>query len=312
MSQKVYVGIDVSKKNLDVFVSGLNIFKSYGNDDLGIKDLKDFLLPLSPALVLLESTGGLEQNAARALAQCFLKVTIVNPQRARRFAQAADLAKTDKIDAKMLSNFAYAFEDKLEVFKVLDDVSLKLKALSTRRNQLMKMKTQEKNRLRWVTEDSVIGDIKDMLDLISKKLKKLDEEVSSLIKANQAWSKRSEILQSSPGIGKVTSNALISCLPELGLGAKKKVSRLIGLAPINSDSGTHKGKRSIKGGRFNVRASLYMAVLSATRHNPVIKEFYQRLLAKGKPKKVALVACMHKLIHILNSMLAKGEKWKHA
>ena len=312
MSQKLYVGIDVSKKTLDIFVSGLNIFKSYANDDLGIKELKDFLLPLSPALILLESTGGLEQNAAIALAQCFLKVTIVNPQRARKFAQAADLAKTDKIDAKMLSHFAYAFADKLEVFKVLDDVSLKMKALSTRRNQLMKMKTQEKNRLRWVKEEWVIADIKDVIDLISKKLKKLDEEVSSLIKANQSWSERCDILISYPGIGKVTSNLLIGSLPELGITPKKKVSRLIGVAPINSDSGTHKGKRSIKGGRFNVRASLYMAVLSATRHNPVIKEFYQRLLAKGKPKKVALVACMHKMIHTLNSMIAKGEKWKHA
>ena len=271
-----------------------------------------FLLEIKPSIVLLEATGGLEQKAAIGMLESSFRVSVINPKRARGFANACDLAKTDKIDAAMLADFAYAFEDKLQFMVLSDPSSLKIKALSTRRRQLLKIQTMEKNRLRWVDEPLFIDSIKKMVRAIEQQIAEIDSSITGLINENDKWNQKSKILCSFQGIGKVTANVIIASLPELGAIHKKKVSKLVGVAPINSDSGDHKGKRSIKGGRFPVRAALYMATLSATRHNPKIKSFYQKLLAKGKPKKVALTACMHKLIHILNAMLAKGEVWKSA
>jgi transposase len=308
-SRKIYVGIDVSKKKLDVYVRSLKLSKCFSNCPDGIKALLDFLLEINPSIVLLEATGGLEQKAARAMVENSLRVSVINPKRARGFANASDLAKTDKIDAAMLADFAYAFEDKLQFMVLSDPSTLKIKALSTRRRQLLKSQTQEKNRLRWVEEQFIIDNIRKSLAFIEEQIAEIDSAITLLIKENEQWEKKSKVLQSSPGIGKVTANMIISSVPELGVIAKKKVSKLVGVAPLNCDSGEHKGKRSIKGGRFPVRAALYMATLSATRHNPVIKAFYQKLLDKGKPKKVALTACMHKLLHILNAMLAKMEPW---
>lgn len=311
-SRKIYVGIDVSKKNFDVYVRFLKLSRSFSNCPAGIKALLEFLLEIKPSIVLLEATGGLEQKAAIAMLENSLRVSIINPQRARGFANACDLAKTDKIDAAMLADFAHAFEDKLQFMVLSDAPSLKIKALSTRRRQLLKIQTMEKNRLRWVDEPLFIDSIKKMLEAIEQQIAEIDSAITELINENDKWNQKSKILQSFQGIGKVTSNMIIASLPELGTIAKKKVAKLVGVAPINSDSGDHKGKRSIKGGRFPVRAALYMATLSATRHNPKIKAFYQKLLAKGKPKKVALTACMHKLLHILNAMLNKMEVWKFA
>jgi transposase len=311
-SRKIYVGIDVSKNNLDVYVRSLKLSKCFSNSPEGIKALVNFLLEVKPSIVLLEATGGLEQKAARAMLESSLRVSVINPKRARGFANACDLAKTDKIDAAMLADFAYAFKDKLQFMVLSDESSLKIKALSTRRRQLLKTQTQEMNRLRWVDEPMVIESVKVFLEFIEQQISEIDSAITVLINQNELWTQKAKILQSSPGIGKVTANMLIASLPELGLIHKKKVTKLVGLAPINSDSGDHKGKRSIKGGRFPVRAALYMATLTATRYNPKIKAFYQKLLAKGKPKKVALTACMHKLLHILNAMLAKMEVWKLA
>jgi transposase len=311
-SRKIFVGIDVSKKILDVYVRSLKLSKCFSNCPEGIKALLEFLLELEPSVVLLEATGGLEQKAARAMLVSSLRVSVINPKRARGFANACDSAKTDKIDAAMLADFAYAFEDKLQFMVLSDESSLKIKALSTRRRQLLKMQTQEKNRLKWVDEQIFIDSIKNMIQFLEQQISEIDSVITGLINENDKWNQKTKILISIPGIGKVTANVIIASLPELGAIAKKKVAKLVGVAPINSDSGDHKGKRSIKGGRFPVRASLYMATLSATRYNPKIKAFYQKLLAKGKAKKVALTACMHKLIHILNAMINKMEVWKFA
>lgn len=309
-SRKIYVGIDVSKNKLDVYVRSLKLSKSFSNCPDGINALIEFLLSINPYIVLLEATGGLERKVSQEMLSKSFRVSIINPKRARGFANACDLAKTDKIDASMLADFAYAFEDKLQFMVLSDKSSIKIKALSTRRRQLLKIQTMEKNRLRWVDEEIFIDSIKKMIKVIEEQIKEIDCAITKLINENDNWSKKSKILQSVKGVGKVTANIIISSLPELGNIAKKKIAKLVGVAPINSDSGEHKGKRSIKGGRFPVRASLYMATLSATRHNPIIKAFYQKLISKGKPKKVALTACMHKLIHILNSMLNKMEVWK--
>lgn len=312
ISRRIYVGIDVSKKNLDVYVRSLKLSKSFNNAPEGIKALVEFLLEIKPSIVLLEATGGLEKKSVQSMLENSLRVSVINPKRARGFANACDLAKTDKIDAAMLADFAYAFEDKLQFMVLSDESSIKIKALSTRRRQLLKTQTQEKNRLRWVDEPMVINSVKKVLEFLEQQIAEIDAAITVLIKENELWNQKASILKSSPGIGKVTANMIIASLPELGAIHKKKVTKLVGLAPINNDSGDHKGKRSIKGGRFPVRAALYMATLSATRYNPKIKAFYQKLLAKGKPKKVALTACMHKLLHILNAMLAKMEVWKLA
>jgi transposase len=308
-SSKIFVGIDVSESKLDVYARPLKIFKTFSNSMEGIKELILFLFELKPTLILLESTGNLEQQATQEMLKVHLPVSVINPSRARKFAQAADKAKTDKIDAQMLADFAHAFEP--DVISLKDEATIKIKALSTRRRQLLKIQTAEKNRLKRTYDKLAVDCINKMLSFIKGQIFEIDAEVSKLIEVNESWKQKSEILISVPGVGKVTSNQLISSLPELGAMSKKKVSKLVGVAPINNDSGKHKGKRTIKGGRFPVRAALYMAVLSAIKHNPKIKAFYQHLIAKGKLPKVAITACMHKLIHILNTMIYKMEPWKN-
>lgn len=307
----IYVGIDVSKNSLDVYVRSLNISRKFSNDESGIKELTDFLVNINPSLILLEATGRLEQDAAISLATSSLRVSIINPKRARDFARAANLAKTDKIDAAMLADFACAFVDKLDLMLISDKFSVKIKDLSTRRKQLLKMQSQEKNRLRWIKDEIFISSINTILEVLNNQIAEIDLTISKLISENDSLKKKSEILQSVPGIGKVTSNILIASLPELGSLTKKKIAKLVGVAPINNDSGEFKGKRSIKGGRYTIRAALFMATLTAIKHNIVIKDFYNKLLSRGKAKKVALVACMHKLIHIVNAMLAKQQKSKN-
>lgn len=309
-SSKIFIGIDVSKKKLDLYVKPLDLFKQFNNDIEGIELLLEFVIPLNPNLILLESTGKLEENVLFALLENSLKVSVINAKRARDFAKACNLAKTDKVDAKMLADFSSIFEEKLSLSALPNENDKELKNLSSRRNQLIKMQTQEKNRLRWGINEFVKKNIEKMLEFINTQISEIDSLIAELVKKDDKLLETSKILQSFPGIGKVTSNKIISSLPEIGLVSNKKLSRLVGVAPINNDSGIFKGKRSIKGGRFNVRSSLFMSTLSAIKHNPQIKKFYEKLINKGKVKKVAIIACMHKMLHILNSMVNKKEKWK--
>lgn len=310
-SSKVFIGIDVSKKKLDLYVKPLDIFRQFNNDIEGIKLLVEFVTSLKPDLILLESTGKLEENVSISLLENSLKVSVINAKRARDFARACNLSKTDKIDAKMLSDFASIFEDKLPLSILQSENERELKNLSTRRNQIIKMQTQEKNRLRWVRDEIVKKNIEKTLEFFYNQIAEIDSLISELVIKDDKLNDMSKILQSFPGIGKVTSNKIISSLPEIGSLSNKKISRLVGVAPINNDSGTFKGKRTIKGGRFDIRASLYMPTLSAIKSNSKIRNFYQKLVNNGKLKKVAIIACMHKMIHILNVMVNKKEPWKN-
>lgn len=310
-SSKIFIGIDISKKKLDLYVKPLNVFKQFNNDIEGIKLLLEFVTPLKPNLILLESTGKLEENVSISLLENSLKVSTINAKRARDFAKACNLSKTDKIDAKMLSDFASIFFEKLSLSVLKSDTERELKNLSSRRNQLIKMQTQEKNRLRWVNDEFLQKSIEKTIEFLNDQISEIDSLIGNLVKKDDKLSETSKILQSFPGIGEVTSNKIISSLPELGSFSNKKISRLVGVAPINNDSGMFKGKRTIKGGRFNVRASLYMPTLSAIKNNSKIKIFYQKLVNKGKLKKVAIIACMHKMLHILNAMVNKKENWKN-
>lgn len=311
VSRKIYVGIDVSKKNLDVYISLNNMSKSFVNCTKEIEELVSFLVEIKAYLIVIEATGGLEKEIVDLMIEKGLRVTKINPIRARRFAEASNLAKTDKVDAKMLCKFGYAFESNLEIVKKLDGKEDKIKELSTRRKQLLKIKVQEFNRSRWIKDSDLLNSIKRVNCLIEEEIKLIEIKIRELIKSSDKLNNKFNIIKSFPGMGEKTTNQVIGSLPELGSIEKKKIARLVGVAPINNDSGMFKGKRSIKGGRFHVRASLYMATLSATRHNPQIKAFYQKLLSKGKLKKVALIACMHKLIHILNSMVANNVMWQN-
>jgi transposase len=308
MKQEAYIGIDVSSKTLDVFNGNSREYLKVENNEEGLAKLTQHLSEFEVKLVLLEATGGYEQFAALGLAQQY-PVRVINPRQVRDFAKATGrLAKTDKIDAKVLTEFAETVKPGAR--PLADAVSLELSSLMSRRKQLKDMIMAEKKR-------SLNPLMKDFRETIDKHLEQLEEFVAetdkslqSLVDAHLVLKEKKELLESVPGVGNVTSLTMISCLPELGLLGPKQISALVGVAPFNCDSGSMRGKRKIWGGRANVREALYMATLVAVRHNKVIKEFYERLKANGKKPKVALIACMRKLLVILNIMVKKNEHWK--
>ena len=304
----VYVGIDVSQSWLDVCVGGEEQVWQVGNTAAGIGELRERLVALEPRLVVLEATGGLESAVVGELTAEGLPVSVVNPRQVRDFARATGrLAKTDAIDAGMLVRFGEAVQP--EVRALPDAQAQELRGLVARRRQLIEMLTAERNRLPRATK-RVRPRIKAHIAWLERQAAALDEEVAALIQSSPLWRERDNLLQSVPGIGQITASLLIADLPELGTLNRKQIAALVGVAPHNRDSGAYRGRRGVWGGRAPVRASLYMATLVATRFNSVIKEFYTRLCAAGKPKKVALTACMRKLLTILNSMLSTQSPWK--
>ncbi len=306
----VYVGIDVAQDWLDVDVSGATQGWRVGNTAAGLGELRERLVALGPRLVVLEATGGLESAVAGELTAEGLPVSVVNPRQVRDFARATGrLAKTDAIDAGMLVRFGEAVQP--EVRALPDAQTQELRGLVARRRQLIEMLTAERNRLPRATK-RVCPRIKAHIAWLERQAAALDEEVADLIQSSPLWRERDNLLRSVPGIGQVTASLLIADLPELGTLNRKQIAALVGVAPHNRDSGTYRGKRSVWGGRAPVRASLYMATLVATRFNSMIKGFYTRLCAAGKPKKVALTACMRKLLTILNSMLRTQSPWTPA
>ncbi len=305
-----YVGIDVARDRLDVSVGGEGKAWQVGNDAAGIGALRERLVELEPVGIVLEATGGLERALVAALGAAELPVSVVNPRQVRDFARATGrLAKTDVIDAGLLARFGEAL--KPEVRPLPDAQTQALRGMVARRRQVVEMLTAERNRVPQATP-WVRRQLQRHIAGLRRQLAALDREVATLIQASPVWRARDNLLRSVPGIGTVTASLLVAALPELGRLNRKQIAALVGVAPHNRDSGSYRGKRSVWGGRAPVRASLYMAALVATRFNPVIKTFYARLCAAGKPKKVALTACMRKLLTILNRMLHTQSPWNPA
>lgn len=306
-TEKIWVGIDVSKDALDVYVLPQGLILQQPNTEIGVQALIKQLQPITPSLVVVESTGGLERTLVSGLQTATIPVAIANPRKVKGFATALGKAKTDKLDAEVIARFAQAVQPQAQA--MVEAESQQLSALVRRRQQLVEMQVAEKNRL-CRASDTVESDIREHSEQLQKRIESLDEQIQALAQKQSDWQRKREILCSAKGIGKVTSALCLAQLPELGKLSDKQIARLVGIAPINHDSGKHKGKRMIQGGRTSVRCGLYMATLVAIRHNPVIHDFYERLLAKGKLKKVALVACMRKLLVILNAMIRDNKTWQ--
>lgn len=301
------VGIDVSKTRLDVACAGEPTVTGWENDPAGRNQLCERLVALQPSLVVLEASGGLEAPIASQLAGAGLSVAVVNPTRIRAFAKAdGQLAKTDQIDARLIARFGAKMEPLPQAAR--DQAQIELNLLVTRRRQMVLMLTSEKNRFHTAT--GVMREhINKHISWLQTEIEELDQQINQALIDNPTWQETVALLESSPGVGTVTARTLVAELPELGQLNRQKIAALVGLAPFNQDSGKRRGKRRIFGGRASIRSVLYMAALSATKCNPVIKAFYERLLAKGKPKKVALTACMRKLLTILNAMVKNRQAW---
>lgn len=305
-----YVGIDVSKHCLDVALAQGGAFRvSY--DEPGLKALLAQMTALAPQLIILEATGGLQIRAAGELAAAGLPVAVVNPRQVRDFARATGLlAKTDRLDAQILARFAAAVQP--EPRPLDDEASLALKALVARRRDLIAMRTAEKNRLAQAQDRVVRASIEEMLALINAQLVTLDDDLDRAVKTSPIWRQAENLLRSVPGVGPTLARTLLAELPELGRLTRRKIAALVGVAPVPRDSGLMRGRRTVWGGRAPVRTTLYMATIASIRINPVLRATYQRLKATGKPSKVALVACMRKLITMLNAILRDQTPWQTA
>lgn len=305
-----FIGIDVSKDTLEIAIHGRTGSWQVTNTIKQVGKLADQLSELKPELIVLEASGGYEMLPVSILGQAGLPVALINPKRSRNFARSAGfLAKTDRIDAQILARFAQAIQP--QPSPVTTEQDEHLSALVTRRKQLISMQTAEKNRLHSARPQTRQW-IKKHLDWLLVELDDLHQEIETLLKDHQEWQQKRSILESIPGIGPVTAFTLLAHLPELGLLNEKQIAALVGVAPMNHDSGKWRGKRFVQGGRPSVRSALYMAALSACQHNPLICKFYESLIARGKPKKVALTACMRKLLVILNAMVRDQKAWIQA
>lgn len=304
---ELFIGIDICKDRLDIADDSNAKPWSVANNEKGVSSLVSRLKSFKPTRIIMEATGGLETLLYSALTLAGLPAVVINPRQARDFAKAlGKLAKTDAIDARILALFGAAV--KPEVRPMKDEKTQELAALVTRRRQLIGMLTAEKTRLqqapKWIRKD-----IKDLIKSLEKRLRKLEAGITIKIKTTPGWKEKDDLLKSVPGVGDVLSMNLLSNLCELGKLDRKQIAALVGVAPLNRDSGNFRGTRKIWGGRAEVRAALYMAALSASRYNPAIKAFYQRLILQGKKPKVALTACMRKLLVILNTMVKNNTPW---
>lgn len=312
----ICVGIDVSKSQLDVVVhrevdgqeTDDREAACYANSADGIERLTDRLQEIDPDRIVLEATGGYERPVAAALAAAGLPVAVVNPRQTRDFARATGrLAKTDEIDAGVLALFGERIRPEVRPVASADQEAFA--ALVARRRQLREMKTAEQNRLQTAPSDAVRRDIEEHLSFLERRLAETEEQIEEAVEKSPMWKEEEELLCSVPGVGEKTAHVLLAELPELGDANRQEIAKLVGVAPLNADSGQRRGQRRTWGGRASVRKALYMATLVATRHNERIQDFYQRLLNRGKAKKKALVACMRKLLVILNTMVKNGTAW---
>jgi len=309
-----FIGIDVANTTLDVAAepaTALGALTTVPNDEAGHTALVAALTPLRPTLIVLEATGGYERAVTVALAAAGLPVVVVNPRQVRDFAKATgQLAKTDQLDAAVLARFAAQVQPALR--PVPDATTHALRELLTRRRQLVAMLGQERNRLAQARDRAIRRDLQQHIRWLERRVTTSDDELHQQIEQSPVWRVRDQLLQSVPGIGPVTAQTLLASLPELGALNRKQIAALVGVAPLNRDSGQWRGRRHVWGGRAPVRHALYMAALVASRHNPALRAFYTRLRAAGKPPKVALVATMRKLLVMLNAMLAHQTPWSPA
>lgn len=308
MSHEIFVGVDVSKEYLDVVVLPEQRYCRVTNDDAGFQELIAWLPAPASALIVLEATGGYQMAAVAVLATAGFDVVIANPRQVREHARSRGrLAKTDKIDALAIADFAE--RNRPAVRPLPDEQTRLLQALVARRRQLTEMLTMEKNRLQQAPQ-ALAQPITKHVRWLEKELKQLDDDLGDQVRRSDVWREKDQLLQSVPGVGDVTSHTLLAELPELGQVNNKQIAALAGLAPLNRDSGRFRGQRIIWGGRAPVRCALYMCIVSAIRHNPIIRDHYRSLRDRGKKPKVAMVACMRKLLVILNTMLRERRPWQ--
>lgn len=302
-----YIGIDVAKATLDIAALPSGDSWAVTNDDAGVHALVSRLLALAPTLVVLEATGGFESATVAALAKAGLPIVVANPRQVRDFAKALGrLAKTDALDAAILAEFAQRVRP--EPRPLPDETTQLLDGLLTRRRQLLDMLTAEKNRLGFA-RGKVQRDLLQHIRWLEKRVGDIDDDLHDVLRSSPLYQAKSTLLQSVPGVGPITALTLVAALPELGQLSRREIAALVGVAPLNRDSGTLRGKRLIWGGRAPVRAALYMAAFAGVRWNPVLRAFYTRLRTAGKPFKVAVTACMRKLLVILNTMLRQQQPW---
>src|SRR5215208_3404187 len=307
-SSETYVGIDVSKDRLDGALLGEERGWQVDNTPNGIAKLVNQMENLQPELIVVEATGGYQRAVVEALFWAGLAVAVVNPARVRQFARACGLlAKTDKLDAQVLAVFGQRVQPRQYEGKT--EAEKQLSALLVRRKQLEEMLKAEQNRLRTIAP-SLRGSVERIIAILKEEKKRLEEQIEQFLNEQKAWQEQRELLSSAPGVGKVTTATLLADLPELGKMDRKKIAALVGVAPMNYDSGRKRGYRKTKGGRSDVRSVLYMSTLVATRYNPVIQSQYQQLLKRGKLKKVALTACMRKFLTILNAMVRDQQPFR--
>jgi transposase len=304
----VHVGIDVSKARLDVCCLPSGRTLSAANDDAGVKDVIALLAPLAPQLIVVEATGRYHRRLAADLLDAGLRVAVVNPRQARDFARAlGKLAKTDAIDARVLAEFARVGHCRPCEREPANRAALDERV--TRRRQVVRMLVMEKNRLEGLRDKTTIRSVTKVIRVLEQQRENLDKQIARLIEGDDDWRGRHAILTSVPGVGATTASLLVTDLPELGRVSREELAALVGVAPVNRDSGEHRGKRQCHGGRPHVRAALYMSIVSAIRFNPTIRAFADRHTAKGRPYKVVATACIHKLLTILNVMVREKTTW---
>ncbi|OOF32632.1 IS110 family transposase [Salinivibrio costicola] len=306
-NQNIYIGVDTGKAQLDIYVRPTAHFFSVPNTDKGIKDALKIIKPYQPERIIIEATGRLEMPFVLACIEANLPIVRANPVHIKRFAGAIGRrAKNDRLDAELIAHYGDAIKPEITIIKA-ENIRL-MSDLVIRRNQLLSMQTMEKNRLQ-ILPKTLHSTIKPLLTAMKNQITNIEQKLVTLIEACPEYQTKNTLLQSVPGIGSIAAASIISNVPELGYITKKQAASLIGVAPVTKESGRYKGKRVIQGGRAQVRTVLYMAMMSAMQCNPVFKATHTRLVAAGKPKKVAIIACVRKMVVILNSMLRDGVMW---
>jgi len=305
---EINVGVDTGKYQLDIYIRPLGIFFSVSNDEEGIKEALCEIKKHSPQRIIIEATGRLEHAFIVACSKANLPFVVANPLQVKRFSGAIGrIAKTDPLDAQLIAHYGEAVKPKLSQLKP-ENISL-MSDLLSRRRQLITMQTMEKNRLK-IMPKALACAIKPILTAIKNQIEKVDKKLLKIIEECPEYQLKNDILQSMPGIGNIVAFSLLSDMPELGTISNKQAAALVGVAPFNRESGSYKGQRRIRGGRYQVRTVMFMAMMSAIQCNPLFKAKYEQLVAQGKPKKLAIIACVRKMIVILNSMLRDGVKWE--
>jgi len=305
--KEINVGVDTGKAELDIYIRPLGIYFTVTNDEKGINKALKEIKKYDVSRIIIETTGRLEYEFVSACAKANLPFVITNPAHIRRFAGAlGQLAKTDKLDAQLIAHYGEAMKPSLSTLR--PELMRLMSDLLSRRRQLLRMQTMEKNRTK-ITPKELASSIKPILTALKNQLLKIDAKLEKLIDECDEYKLKNDIIQSVPGVGKVVAYSLLSNMPELGFISNKQAAALVGVAPVNKESGSYKGKRRIRGGRYQVRTVMFMAMMSGMQCNPVFKATYERLVAPGKPKKVAIIACVRKMVVILNTMVKDGVYW---